>query len=170
MKPENALGKNRSFALAEVDYRAVEDSAKRQDGDTLPDDLSVPSPEVDCLEQQDALKRIVESLSPINDAAIQNEELWNMNFESDGFNIFGNSVAQSPVDMTELDDAGNDDVAVKSPLSSNPCLSERNPILEQDQALERQSWQSEAPMTILAHEHGGWLRANPLRPPYLSSS
>ncbi|KAI5927254.1 fungal-specific transcription factor domain-containing protein [Camillea tinctor] len=85
------------------------------------------------------------------DAVMQNEGLWNMNFEAEGFNIFGNSVAHSPVDSPELNEQCDLDRAANSP--ENPYLSERHPVLGQDQILEKRSWISESPIAILTHEH-----------------
>lgn len=98
------------------------------------------------------------------DAVTQNEDLWNMNFETKGLNIFGNTVAPSPVDSPQplpppllpnesSDQGAAQAVVVGSPASSNPGLLERNVSLEQDQVLEKQLWQSETSVEILDREH-----------------
>lgn len=85
---------------------------------------------------------------------MQNEDLWNMNFETQGFNIFGNSVAVSPAHAPQLGElSGRDPEGIDSPGSSNLDLLERNTALEQDQLFEVQLWQSEVPIQILEQEH-----------------
>ncbi len=87
------------------------------------------------------------------DAIMQNEDLWNMNFETQGFNIFGNSVAVSPAHAPQLGElSGRDPEGIDSPGSSNLDLLERNTALEQDQLFEVQLWQSEVPIQILEQE------------------
>ncbi|KAF3056511.1 hypothetical protein GL218_06495 [Daldinia childiae] len=145
---------NQSFASAEAGYLAVEDSAKQQDGIDPDSSSTCRKRHVKC----DEVKPVCGGCSKTRKTCIyengqKNEDIRNMNFESEGFNIFGNSVAQSPIDLPELNGSCNEDGIVLSTLSSNPCLRERNLILEQDQTLEKQSWQSESPITILPHEH-----------------
>ncbi|KAK7757801.1 hypothetical protein SLS62_000179 [Diatrype stigma] len=133
----------RNAALLEAGYRVVEDFAKQQD-----DNIEI------------ATERWVSLL--FRDAVTQNEDLWNMNFETEGLNIFGNTVAPSPVGSpqppppppNESNDQPAAQVAVGgSPASSNPGLLERNVSLEQDQVLEKQLWQSESTVEILDREH-----------------
>lgn len=88
------------------------------------------------------------------DAVTQNGDLWNMNFETKGLNIFGNSAVLSPVNPPQLDESNNQaQAAADSPASSNLGLLERNDSLDLDQVLEKQLWQSEAPIEILDQEH-----------------
>ncbi|GAW12468.1 hypothetical protein ANO14919_018370 [Xylariales sp. No.14919] len=87
------------------------------------------------------------------DAVIRNEDLCNMNFEVEGFDIFGNSVAQSPVCSPQMDVPHHLEQHTSTPPSSNPSLSERNTILNPGQVFEAKEWQSGLPIQMSPYEH-----------------
>lgn len=92
----------------------------------------------------------------LGDAVLENSNLPDLNFESDGFDVFGNSIAHSPV-QTPDENAPPGDIngPAASPFSqtSNLGLLERVPRLGGDQLFEKQAWHSSEPIELLSREH-----------------
>jgi hypothetical protein len=84
------------------------------------------------------------------DAVLENSNLPDLNFESDGFDVFGNLIAQSPVQTPPTSING----PAASPFSqtSNLGLLERVPRLGGDQLFEKQAWHSSEPIELLSRE------------------
>lgn len=89
------------------------------------------------------------------DAVLGNSGLPLIDFESDGLDIFGNSIPQTPV-RTPNELSTKHDVALLTAESraetSNTSLLERVPRLGRDQLYEKQSWHSFDPIGLLPQE------------------
>lgn len=87
----------------------------------------------------------------LKDAAAQNVDIGDLNFDSETLNIFGNSVIQSPAEShstnTQLQPHDH-----SSPPTKNPYLLDRTPSLLQSQRFEKQAWHSDLPLQISPEE------------------
>lgn len=87
----------------------------------------------------------------LKDAAAQNVDIGDLNFDSETLNIFGNSVIQSPAEShsanTQLQPHDQ-----SSPPTKNPYLLDRIPPPLQSQRFEKQAWHSDLPLRISSEE------------------
>lgn len=94
----------------------------------------------------------------LGDATVGNGALPDIEYELDGFDIFGNSIAQSHAsDVTPASPAttraGLEVPVGVSPNTYNPSLQERIPHLRSDQLSEKQAWHSSEAIELLPYEH-----------------
>lgn len=94
----------------------------------------------------------------LGDATVGNGVLPDIEYELDGFDIFGNSIAQSHAsDVTPASPAttraGLEVPVGVSPNTYNPSLQERIPHLRSDQLSEKQAWHSSEAIELLPYEH-----------------
>lgn len=87
----------------------------------------------------------------LKDAAAQNVDIGDLNFDSETLNIFGNSVVQSPAEP-HSDNAQLQPHDHGSPSTKNPYLLDRTPPLLQSQRFEKQAWHSDLPLQISPEE------------------
>lgn len=87
----------------------------------------------------------------LKDAAAQNFDIGDLNFDSETLNIFGNSIIQSPVESYSANTQPQPHDH-SSPPTKNPYLLDRTPPLLQSQRFEKQAWHSDLPLQISSEE------------------
>ncbi|OHW91843.1 catalytic activity [Colletotrichum incanum] len=88
----------------------------------------------------------------LQDAAMQEFDFSNLNFEAEGIGLFGSSVVQSPAVGRSSQKNAADDPS-PTPCTSHPYLHERVQNLDEYQILEKQAWKAPDPLCLLSHEH-----------------